>query len=94
MLAADLKRIYRDATRLIILTKSELLREDTNSDDGSDDYEPASASFPQPLPDMLIDLMGTNDSWKDYLLQVWHGSVPFWVYRKRIQYYMEYVDSE
>lgn len=43
---------------------------------------------------MLVDLMDGEDSWEDYLLEVWHDSVPFWVYRKRIQYYIEYVDSD
>jgi len=92
--AADLSRIYYDSEKLTLFTKNELLREDTNSNDGSEDYEPASASFPQPLPDMLIDLMGTDDSWKDYLLEVWHESVPFWVYRKRIKYYIQYLDED
>lgn len=92
--AAGLTRIYHDARRLILFTKNELLREDYNNNDGSEDYEPASESFPQPLPDMLIDLMGNDDSWEDYLLEVWHSSVPFWVYRKRIKYYIEYVDSD
>jgi len=93
-IAADLNRIHHNATRLMIFTKNELLREDTNNNDGSEDYEPASASFPQPLPDMLIDLMDGEDSWKNYLLEVWHSTVPFWVYRKRIKYYIEYVDSD
>ena len=89
---ADLKRIYRDATWLMILTKNELLRKD--NDDGSEGYKPASASFPRPLPDMYIDHMFGEDDWAHYLAEVWHSSIPFWVYRKRIQYYIEYVDSD
>jgi len=92
--AADLTRMYRDAGRLMLFTKNELLREDANNNDSSEDYEPASASFPQPLPDMLIDLMYGEDDWEGYLLEVWHDTVPFWVYRKRIKYYIEYVDSD
>lgn len=92
--AADLYRIYHDAKRLILFTKNELLREDANNNDGSEDYEPASASFPQPLPDMYIDHMYDEDRWEDYLLEVWHDMVPFWVYRKRIKYYIEYVDRD
>jgi len=68
--AADLSRIYRNERRLILFTKNELLREDANNNDGSEDYEPASASFPQPLPDIVIDLMGNDDSWEGYLLEV------------------------
>ena len=92
--AADLSRIHHNATRLLLFTKNELLREDANNNDGSEDYEPASASFPQPLPDMYIDHMYGEDDWAHYLAEVWHSSVPFWVYRKRIKYYIEYVDSD
>lgn len=92
--AADLTRIYHKATRLMIFTKNELLREDANNNDGSVDYEPASASFPQPLPDMYIDHLYGEDGWTHYVAEVWHSTVPFWVYRKRIKYYMEYVDDE
>jgi hypothetical protein len=93
-IAADLIRIYHNATRFTILTKNELLREDANNNDGSEDYEPASAFFPQPLPDMCIDHMYGEDYWTHYLAEVWHSTVPFWVYRKRIQYYIEHVDEE
>lgn len=92
--AQDFQRIYSDATRLLFFTKNELLREDANNDDGSEDYEPASASFPQPLPDVYIDHMYGEADWSHYLAEVWHSSIPFWVYRKRIQYYIEYVDEE
>jgi hypothetical protein len=92
--AQDFQQIYGDATRLLFFTKNELLREDANNDDGSEDYKPASASFPQPLPDMYIDRMYGEDDWDHYLAEVWHSTVPFWVYRKRIQYYIEHVDEE
>jgi hypothetical protein len=92
--AQDFQRIYSDATRLMFFTKNELLREDANNDYGSEDYESASESFPQPLPDMYIDHMYGEAEWNHYLAEVWHSTVPFWVYRKRIQYYIEYVDEE
>ena len=92
--AADLSRIYHDAIRFRCFTKNELLREDANNNDGSDAYEPLSRSFPQPLPDLYIDYMHGEDNWDQYVAEIWHATVPFWVYRKRIQYYMEYVNGE
>jgi Replication-relaxation len=89
--AHDLQRIYSDAKRLLFFTKSELMR--SEDDDGSDDYEPSYASFPQPLPDIYLDYIYGGDDWLHYLAEVWHDTVPFWVYRKRIKYYVECVDD-
>jgi len=91
--AQDLQRVYRDGLRIRCSTKSELMRHDFDDGD-DDDYEPSYTSFPQPLPDMYIDYMDTGDGWEDYLLEVWHDTVPFWVYRKRIKYYIEYLDED
>lgn len=90
--ASDLRRIYSDAKRMLFFTKSELMR--SEEDDGSEDYEPSYASFPQPLPDIYLDCINSDDDWLHYLVEIWHDTVPFWVYRKRIQYYIEYVDDE
>ena len=92
--AADLLRLYHDAESIQFSTKTELMREDYNTWDGSDDHEFIYNYFPQPLPDGSLNFYrDIDDDDHHCFVEVWQDTIPFWVYRKRIQYYIEYTDE-
>ena len=80
---ADLAHIYGDD--LHFWTKSQLVINDHDYFDHPENGHSYDC-FPQPLPDAYLDV-----SFNDFLLEVWHDNVPFFVYRNRIKYYIEYV---
>jgi len=85
---ADLVRIYGDKLRF--WTKSQLVLDDDQYYDNPDN-EHSYDCFPQPLPDGYIEVHDEDGNYGDFLLEVWHDNVPFWVYRNRIKYYVQYV---
>ncbi|HEY5267604.1 MAG TPA: replication-relaxation family protein [Candidatus Saccharimonadales bacterium] len=75
-----LERLHGDA--LEYFTKTDLI---------DDDY------FPNPRPDAFLKIHSTNKTTKTYsehFLEYCEEIVPFFVYRKRIKQYVEYVDDE
>jgi len=88
---ADLSRMYGKSLEFI--TKSQL-RADDIDDRYDPDYGHSYDYFPQPLPDACLAIFDANYDGHEFLLEVWHDNVPFFVYRNRIKYYMEYVDEE
>ncbi len=99
--AAEFKRIYKNVLdEVVFQTKTDLMKASREAFeytwDGSDDVQQDIDYYPKPLPDGFI---GGWSSVMDTLLadcfvEVWHESVPFWVYRKRIQYLIEYAIEE
>lgn len=78
------------------MTKTDVMKCDADQYDGSLDYQPWSASFPKPFPDGFFSTTEAED-WSgfcDAFVEIWHGAIPFWVYRKRILYYIDYFDEE
>lgn len=95
--AAELKRIYSKVlTEVLFLTKTDMLKVSSDQYDGSDDFEFDIDSYPEPLPDGFIDGWPIDYQSVDlpnFFIEVWHDTIPFWVYRKRIQYLIEYTDD-
>lgn len=89
-LHADLVRIYGDNLRF--WTKSRLVLDDFAFYDNPDNGHSYDC-FPQPLPDAYLEVYDDKFNGSDFLMEVWHDNVPFFVYRNRIKYYMEYVDD-
>jgi hypothetical protein len=100
--AYDFNRLYKDVLdRSGFQTKTDIMQasryEYESNWDGSDDFEIMTNSYPKPMPDGFIDVWvnnGKHKSFHSYFIEVWHDSVPFWVYRKRILYFIEYTDDE
>jgi hypothetical protein len=88
---ADLSRLYGE--KLDLSTKSQLTAYDLDYEENPDNghlYD----SFPQPLPDAYLAIYDSEDNGYEFLLEVWHDNVPFFVYRNRIKYYTEYVSNK
>jgi hypothetical protein len=100
--AAELKRIYKSVLHeLSFQTKTDIMKMSKDNYDsnclGKDGYELMIDSFPKPNVDGFID--GWPVDYKSItfpacFVEIWHDSVPFWVYRKRILYLIEYTDDE
>lgn len=94
--ASDFRRIYKDILDgTIYQTKTDMLKSASGMYDGSDDYEFVTDYYPNPLPDGFVSGWPLNPEQPlaDCFVEVWHDNVPFWVYRKRIQYLIEYADD-
>ncbi|MCA9344017.1 replication-relaxation family protein [Candidatus Saccharibacteria bacterium] len=95
--AADVTRIYKDLfDRLTFETKTDMLKSASSMYDGSDDFEFVTDYYPKPLPDGFLDGWPADPKQQiaNCFVEVWHDNVPFWVYRKRIQYFIEYADED
>ena len=86
----DFVRLYGNNLRF--WTKSQLVLDDFDYYDNPDNGHRYDC-FPQPLPDGYVELFGEKYSWDNFLLEILHETVPFFVYRNRIKHYMEYVDE-
>lgn len=97
--AAELKRIYTNVLEEIdFQTKTDIMflsrLEYERNWDGNDDYELMIDAYPEPVPDGYLEGLPLEENApEDYFVEIWHSSVPFWVYRKRIQYLIEYTDE-
>lgn len=76
----DLHRLY-DPSITTFLTKSQLS---------------GYSYLPEPKPDsfLRINTERKEDEQVEYFLEYWEEIVPFWVYRKRIRYYIDYEDED
>lgn len=101
-IATDLRRIYKNVLDEVQFhTKTDTMYisrvEYENNWQDEDDFQTMLDVQPQPMSDGYLD--GISVDLDKYLfvgffVEVWHDSVPFWVYRKRIQYLIDYTDSE
>ncbi len=100
--ANELKRIYKDVLDEVQFhTKTDTMYisriEYERNWDGSDNFEAMTDFYPKPLPDGYLDGISVDFekyTFVGFFVEVWHDSVPFWVYRKRIQNLIEYTDEE
>lgn len=95
--AYEFKRIYKDMlSDITFRTKTDMLRAASSMYDGSDDFEFETDYYPNPLPDCFVDAWPAEPEQQlaTFFIEVWHDTVPFWVYRKRIQYLIEYADDD
>lgn len=100
--AADLKRMLKDVldevdfhTKTDIMYQSRIEYE--SNWDGSDDFDVMTDFYPNPMSDGHLrgwPIDYKNVTFVGFFVEVWHETVPFWVYRKRIQYLIEYTDDE
>ncbi len=100
--AADIKHMLKDVLDEVDFhTKTDIMyqsRVEYESNwDGSDDFEVMTDFYTKPMPDGHLQgwpVDYENVAFIGFFVEVWHDSVPFWVYRKRIQYLIEYTDDE
>lgn len=91
--ATELLRLYPSPTyQTQFLTKTDALKSDADHDDGSSSYEPWTSVCPKPFPDGYLSTKQVTDGAQPTtaFVEVWHETIPFWVYRKRILYYSDY----
>ncbi len=100
--SAELKRMLKSVLDEVAFhTKTDIMYhsriEYESNWDGSDDFEVMIDFYPKPMPDGHLQgwpIDYENVTFVGFLVEVWHETVPFWVYRKRIQYLIEYTDDE
>lgn len=100
--SAELKRTYKSVLGEVDLhTKTDIMYQSRleyeRNWDGSDDFEVMTDFYPKPMPDGYLQgwpIDYENVTFVGFFVEVWHEMVPFWVYRKRIQYLIEYTDDE
>jgi len=87
----ELKRLYDD--ELEFLTKSHV----TGAFDYDYEDDPENGHWydflPQPLPDVCGSLFVDSDDTREYFLEYVEDTVPFFVYRNRIKFYVEYIEE-
>lgn len=100
--SAELKRMLKGVlSEVDFHTKTDIMYQSRieyeSNWDGSDDFEVMTDFYPKPMSDGYLQGWPINYehvTFVGFLVEVWHETVPFWVYRKRIQYLIEYTDDE